>query len=197
MRINKKIIFALALISSVISLLLIQETYAKYQTTATGNTDISIARWNINVNNQDITSNSSITNTITPIFSGNENIKDGVIAPQSQGYFDIVIDTSNVDVSFRYNISTNVASDSAVTDLSVTGYSLNGGEIIPVNGHLSDIGNTVIYNSGADTTINLRIYIAWLDTETETMNNASDTMATLSSGKAKLNVILSFIQVAN
>lgn len=194
---HRKLIFVLAIISLFISLFLVQNTYAKYQTTATGTANMQIARWKIKVNNQDITSNSTIANTITPIFSGNENTKDGVIAPRSEGYFDIVIDTTDIDVSFRYEISTNIASDSSVTDLNVTGYSMNGGSIIPVSGNITSIGNTILYSSTSDRIINLRIYIAWLDSETETMDNASDTMASLNDGNAKLNVLLSFIQMAN
>lgn len=194
---HRKLIFVLAIISLFISLFLVQNTYAKYQTTATETANMQIARWKIKVNNQDITSNSTIANTITPIFSGNENTKDGVIAPRSEGYFDIVIDTTDIDVSFRYEISTNIASDSSVTDLNVTGYSMNGGSIIPVSGNITSIGNTILYSSTSDRIINLRIYIAWLDSETETMDNASDTMASLNDGNAKLNVLLSFIQMAN
>lgn len=197
MNFNKKVTFVLAFISLFISLSLIQVTYSKYQTTTNGTADMQIARWKINVNNEDITTSTALTNKITPIFSGNSNIRDGYIAPKSEGYFDVVIDTTNVDVSFKYQISTSVADDSDVKDLVVTGYSMNGGEIIPVSGNINDISNTILYSNVSQRTINLRIYISWLDGDGETMDNASDTAATLKTGTAKLMVLLSFVQVAN
>lgn len=197
MNLNKKVTFVLAFISLFISLSLIQVTYSKYQTTTNGTADMQIARWKISVNNEDITTSTALTNKITPIFSGNSNIRDGYIAPKSEGYFDVVIDTTNVDVSFKYQISTSVADDSDVKDLVVTGYSMNGGEIIPVSGNINDISNTILYSNVSQRTINLRIYISWLDGDGETMDNASDTAATLKTGTAKLMVLLSFVQVAN
>lgn len=197
MNFNKKVTFVLAFISLFISLSLIQVTYSKYQTTTNGTADMQIARWKISVNNEDITTSTALTNKITPIFSGNSNIRDGYIAPKSEGYFDVVIDTTNVDVSFKYQISTSVADDSDVKDLVVTGYSMNGGEIIPVSGNINDISNTILYSNVSQRTINLRIYISWLDGDGETMDNASDTAATLKTGTAKLMVLLSFVQVAN
>lgn len=197
MNFNKKVTFVLAFISLFISLSLIQVTYSKYQTTTNGTADMQIARWKISVNNEDITTSTALTNKITPIFSGNSNIRDGYIAPKSEGYFDVVIDTTNVDVSFKYQISTSVADDSDVKDLVVTGYSMNGGEIIPVSGNINDISNTILYSNISQRTINLRIYISWLDGDGETMDNASDTAATLKTGTAKLMVLLSFVQVAN
>ena len=194
--IKNRLVLAMALFSLVISFVLIQETYAKYQTTAEGTTNISIARWKIKINSQDIITDSVITNTITPIFSGNEHIKAGVIAPKSEGYFDIVIDSTNVDVSFKYTVSTSINENSVVDDLNVTGYSLNGGTIIPVSGSLNDVTNTIMYGSST-TTNSLRIYIAWEDFEEENMNNSDDTLAALSEGKANLDVLLTFTQIAN
>lgn len=196
MDLKQKFIFIAASISLIFSLIVISDTYAKYQTTAETDTQTSIARWRIKVNDKDVTAGESISNTVTPIFSGNENVKEGVIAPRSTGYFDVVLDTTDVDVSFRYNISTSIASTSAVSDLSITGYSINGGDVVPVTGSISNIGNTIYYGSNVTTTT-LRIYIAWEDNETETMDNAADTNATLNNGTADLNVAISFIQVAS
>ena len=191
---NRKILLVFACASLVISIMLIQKTYAKYLTTAEGNANISIARWKLNVNNQDIISNSTITNAINPIFSGNAHVSEDVIAPRSEGYFDIIIDSTNVDVSFKYTISTTVAANSSVTDLKITGYSINGSTTIPVTGNLTDVSNTILLGSGVTTT-SIRIYITWDDSETSTMSNVDDTMASLKNGTANLNVLLSFTQV--
>ena len=54
MNIKNKIKFFIALISLVYCISLIQDTYAKYISSASGNATMSIARWNILVNDTDI-----------------------------------------------------------------------------------------------------------------------------------------------
>ena len=196
MKNNKIIKIILAFVSLVFSISLIQETYAKYQTTATGETSIKIARWNIKVNEQDILLNSAVTEAITPVFIGNDNTKADVIAPRAEGYFDIIMDTTNVDVSFRYTISTSPNLESSVTDLIVTGYSINGSEITNVDGNMTNVTNTVLYTD-TNKINTVRVYIKWNDDETGTMTNADDTNASLSLKDASINALINFTQIAN
>ena len=133
MKNNKK--FILLLISILICLIIfsIVQIYAKYLTSAKGKTDLTIARWNISVNNKSIKNNSDISSAIEPIFKGNSNIAPGSIAPTAEGYFDLVFDFSDVDVSFKYEINVKADETSSVTDLVATGYSVIDSEDIPVN----------------------------------------------------------------
>lgn len=193
MNIKKKFTFLFASISLLLCFFVIQDTYAKYITSSTGSAEMKIARWKILVNDKDITDNSSISNLVTPVFNGNANIASDVIAPTATGYFDLIIDANNTDVSFRYEISVDVLSSSSVYDLVVTGYSLNGGETININND-SVITNSISLNDVKYNTI--RIFIKWHDGAGETMNNTDDTnAATGADPKAKLRVNLSFTQI--
>lgn len=182
----------ISFISVLVVISSIQDTYAKYKTDASGTTNMTIARWNITVNNQDILSNNYITNTLTPYFVDNNHIADGVIAPSAVGYFDVNIDCTKVDVSFNYRLTTGIDPTSSVSDLSVIGYALNGGAIVPLTGTM-DINESILVSS-TEKIRNMRIYIKWDDSETSSMNNASDTLAALSGGLAKMNVNLHFTQ---
>ncbi|MDD4624377.1 MAG: hypothetical protein GX032_03550 [Tenericutes bacterium] len=173
----------------------VQDTYAKYITQATGDANVDISRWQISINNQDIISDSFITNVITPTIITNQHVKDGTMAPLSEGYFDLVIDYTNVDVSFSYEVSTEISLSSAVTDLQVTGYSENGGSVIPLSGSL-DINGSVLLSNPVRTKT-LRIYMTWDDSLTELMDNSDDTMASINLGKAILTVNLGFTQITN
>ena len=104
---------------------LFQTTYAKYKKSISGNIDMSIASWNILVNNETILNKSVLNNSITPIFSGNEYLEEGVIAPGASGYYDIIINANNTDVSFTYKILSSVSATSTVVDLITTGYIIN------------------------------------------------------------------------
>lgn len=193
MKLTRKVQILLFAIALLFSIMTVSDTYSKYLTSATGTSDISIARWRILVNNEDIRNNSDISQVITPIFDSNSHIAEGVIAPTSQGYFDIIIDHTAADVSFNYEIGVTTNESSSVSDIVATGYSINGGEII----ELED-GDTIsadVLNSTTVKVINIRIYITWDDSETNVMNNSEDTEATISSNPAKIDTNLTFTQI--
>lgn len=191
----KRITLLMACFSLLFTIVTINKTYAKYKTDISGESNINVARWRILVNNQDIRNNSDTKAIITPTLMENENIKEGVIAPTSVGYFDIIIDCSAADVSFSYEIGTAVNATSNVNDIVVTGYSIDDGEIIAIDND-SVISNNV-YNRDNVSTITLRVYIKWDDSDTASMNNEADTAATKAENSlAKLDVSLSFKQIA-
>ena len=176
MKLNRKITFLLALLALFYCVSLIQSTYAKYLSTADADTNITIARWNILVNNQDISQNSNFSEVLEPTFTGNENIKDGVIAPTATGYFDITLDGSTTDVS--------------VTDLKITKYEIDG-HSYTYNGPIS--GNILLNDQNRALTV--RVYVEWVDqTDDETMTNVDDTTAA-NSGVAKFKVNVNVIQL--
>ena len=190
MKLNRKITFLLALLALFYCVSLIQSTYAKYLSTADADTNITIARWNILVNNQDISQNSNFSEVLEPTFTGNENIKEGVIAPTATGYFDITLDGSTTDVSFSYDISFSEADDNTVTDLKITKYEIDG-HSYTYNGPIS--GNILLNDQNRALTV--RVYVEWVDqTDDETMTNVDDTTAA-NSGVAKSKVNVNVIQL--
>ena len=81
MKTKRKIAFFVALMSLFYCLTFMQDTYAKYLSSATATTNLTIARWNILVNNQDVANNSNFSETISPVFQGSTYIAPDVIAP--------------------------------------------------------------------------------------------------------------------
>ena len=199
---HKKIYILLIGIIILLASIIIGNTVAKYVTSTSSNADINIARWQVLVNNEDVTSAATLNNVITPVFPGNNNIAEGVIAPSAEGYFDIIIDATNTDVSLRYEVTTSANEESIVQDLVLSGYSIDQGErqeiIEDENGNFKIQGD-IRYNS-QDKDIQLRVYIKWND-DTEngaTMSNADDTSTTQEEESvAKVNVNLKFIQIPN
>ena len=196
MKRRKKVILLLAFLSLFISMYFIQDTYAKYLTRA--NTDVTgaIARWNIVVNDTVIRNGDTLNNIITPIFAGTQHIKEDVIAPTVTGYFDLILDSSDVDVSYTYNISIERNDD--LPDFIVTGYSVDSGTTVAVDTNVATptISNNVLLT---DTTRihTIRVFIAWNDdSATETMNNAADTVVPSTLDEVTLQVNMNFIQKA-
>lgn len=191
---RKKIFLTLAFISLLTSFCFIGESYAKYVSSVDNIATMSVARWRILVNNTDILDENSASQVITPTFIENDHISSDVIAPTSNGYFDLIIDATAADVSFNYQISLNVNETSAVKDLVIKGYSLNDAEMIEVTDPDYIISNDIYYSS--ENKVNtIRVYIEWDDSENSTMDNQADTNA--ANKEAKIDVHLNFIQLAN
>jgi len=69
MKINNKILIIVSLIITLATLLYyINSIYAKYISSTSGTTSISISRWDLKVNNQQIKTNPDISSTLTPVF---------------------------------------------------------------------------------------------------------------------------------
>lgn len=191
MKVKKKIMFFVALICLFYCVSLMQSTYAKYVTTADTNADFTIARWNILVNDQDIKESSNFTNLIVPTFEGTTHIKEDVIAPTSEGYFDIVIDGTETDVSYTYTLTIDYAASNDVDDLIITKYTIDD-----IN-YSYDIGDPItddILLNAENKVTSIRFFVKWNDDPTtQTMDNAEDT-STTSYGNAAFAVNLNVIQ---
>jgi len=187
----------LACIALLLLVNLITDTYAKYISSANANSDLTIASWAFLVNNQDVLQNADFSNTIVPVFDTDANIASGVIAPTSTGYFDVTIDSSDVNLAFDETITLAQGTSNTVSDLVFTGYTLNGGTLVPLN-NLTTTTITSNHTVNEQTTTNTyRFYIAWNDdANTQTMNNAADT-AQANTGTASVSVNINFIQRAS
>lgn len=190
----KKRLILLVVLSIILCLFFVQESLAKYITAADETANISIARWKILVNDEDIRDENTVNTVINPIFLGNDNIAENIIAPTSEGYFDLIIDAREADVSFKYKISMSVNQNSSVKDLVATKYVVNGGEPITMDINNQTIENTILYGNN-NSTINIRVYIVWNDGDGSLMDNSADTLATTSGNSAMMNVSLNFTQV--
>lgn len=191
----KKILILIAIIFLIISIFFIIQTYSKYLSSATGETSVSIAKWNIKVNNLSVTTNTDISASIVPVFPGNSNIASNIIAPTAEGYFDLVLDFQDTDVSFNYTISSSVAEDSPVKDFVIVGYSIDNGERIDITNTQDNLVSEDILLTNNITTRTVRVFVKWIDDDSQTMDNADDTIATTSNNPAKFNVNLSFKQI--
>lgn len=195
MKNHKKIL--LLLIGLCICLLLFYtvQIYAKYLTSAEGSTSLTIANWNIKVNELSIKNNTDISNTIVPVFPGTDHIASNIIAPTAEGYFDLNLDFSNADVSFQYEIEVSADENSSVQDLVATGYSIDDGEKITFENYNTPITEIIELSSNIDTR-KVRVYIMWNDNvDSQTMTNDDDTVSTTVENPPLLNVNVSFTQI--
>ena len=177
---------------------LFQSSYAKYRKQISAETSFDIAQWNIILNDEDITGKTTLENTIQPTYEANEYVNENVIAPGSKGYVDLKINATNVDVTFKYNITATTSENSAIQDLVVYGYVLNPTTTTTEADATAYDGSTTISGTIAPNTerTNIRLYIKWDDSESNTMDNAADTLAaTNSENKGIIKATINFTQV--
>jgi hypothetical protein len=163
---------------------LTQASLAKYRKHTEGNVEGTIAHWNIKLNGENI--HRTMTNTITPTLVNNQYTKDGVIAPGTQGYFDLEIDATDVDVDFTYTILFESLDN--LEDIRVTSYQI-GGNTYTVDGELT---GTITHNTGPTT---IRFNMEWYDGDDNTMDNSMDTETAKNYSAADVKVTINFVQV--
>jgi len=173
-----KVLFVIA--SLAITLSLMSNTYSRYVASSEGNLQIEFAKWQLLVNQTDITNQTSANIAFEPTIEENVNVAENKVAPSSTGYFDIEIDPTNVDVSFKYSIDLNI-DNTNIPDLRITKYAMIPenyieGDAIEYN-YLEngEITNTLNYVNGGFDKFTIRIYFEWLEGENETMNDVADT----------------------
>lgn len=188
MKPKKKLAFFIALISMFYCVSLIESTYAKYISSVEGNANLTIARWNILVNDQDIVNNSNFSNYIVPTFDGTDYIKSGVIAPTGEGYFDITINSENTDVSFDFNITATPDDSNTVSDLVISRYEVND-----VSTSYTGSINGEMLHTNTNKTITYRFYVYWNDEAGSVMTNSDDVTAS-KEGTAAIKVSINFTQ---
>ncbi len=178
-----KIVILLFLFTAALGLM--SNTYSRYVASAKSDINVSFSKWQILLNNEDITQNKDSSVEIKPILEDNENVAQNKIAPSSKGYFDIDIDPSNVDLSFKYTvdlyINNEFAPDIVITKYSIIPSSLEEGSDIEIISLIDNsIENTLLYNSNdvnefAHEPFTIRIYFQWYEGENEIMSDKDDT----------------------
>lgn len=178
-------------------------TYSRYVADTTGNLKIAFAQWQILVNNDDITNNTTSSVVLNPIINENEYVESNKLAPSSSGYFDISIDPTNVDVAFNYEITLRVVNEN-IPDLMISKYAILNKDY--------EEGNTITYNniennkiqgsldlekiaSGTDEIIEsnfepfiIRVFFEWYEGESEQMNDKEDTQIATSTDDNQLEI---------
>ncbi len=88
-------------------LITFSQTYAKYTYTAANNGVISVAKWHIEVNGEEITNTTNTLNSNIRLLNSEDdtiNIDSG-----DECYFDVIINPSTTEVAISYLISVNLA----------------------------------------------------------------------------------------
>ena len=183
-KIIKKSLIVLTMIMISITIYKIIQTYALFETNKTGLVNQKIAKWNIELNQTDIT-NGITQNIIIDNFqlTENNNVLSGKIAPGISGALDLTLDPKDTDVSIRYDLTLEDIGNQPIKISSIemiegTGTLLKTGE----NTYTGLMNLNNIKNSTSKVTVRITVY--W---ENDESNNEKDTIIGMQYG-LKLSV---------
>ena len=114
---------ALVLLITLLAIILVSGTYAKYTTTATGSDTATVAKWSIMLDTTDITKSSTKTFTLnvfdTILDSDGKTKETNVatgkkIAPGTSGNFTLASLTNNSEVDAEYKVTYSIKNDGKI-----------------------------------------------------------------------------------
>ena len=181
---------------------LMSNTFSKYVSSADGDLNVSFAKWQILVNNLDISDAANSEILFVPVIDSNNEVEENSVAPSSSGYFDIAIDPSNVALSFNYNISFSIENDD-IPDLMISEYAILPVDDSPIEKISLDnniIEKDMIYDpENPFKPFTIRLFFKWYEGENELMDDLADTeigtVAAINDTKLKMKANISFKQI--
>ena len=181
---------------------LMSNTFSKYVSSADGDLNVSFAKWQILVNNLDISDAANSEILFVPVIDSNNEVDENSVAPSSSGYFDIAIDPSNVALSFNYNITFSIENDD-IPDLMISEYAILPVDDSPIEKISLDnniIEKDMIYDpENPFKPFTIRLFFKWYAGENELMDALADTeigtVAAINDTKLKMKANISFKQI--
>lgn len=161
------------LLSLIITICLINTTYAKYTENINPNLHVTLNQWLIKVNEQDIMGEESFENILAmQLNNDNDNINENVLVPASTGYMEYIIDYENVGVNFDINIEIQ-GIENIIQDIEVYGYSIDDGEIVETSNEdiiFENSDGKAIFQEkisllDGKTNQKIKLYLKWNDKE--------------------------------
>lgn len=155
----KKRIWILSLVALIITLFVIIDTYALFETNGVTNTEFEIGKWKILVNDDDISVEQAIVLNDF-VYSNSTHTESGYFAPGMSATFDIEIDTSLSDVSVMYDLSIDDSSISNYPNIYFSIKNMITDEEITTNHYSGLIGL-----NDTNRVVTLRMSIVWENDE--------------------------------
>lgn len=175
----------------VMILLIVVGSYALFESQRTNTSELTIAKWEIKVND-DMLSGSESTFTVNNFtWSTSEYVKEGKAAPGLDGYFDILIDPNDADTSIKYDVTfdfSNLDEDQfEVTEIK----EIDDKSIVRTGEYT--YSNIILLDDISDGETNtIRVYIEWINDENN--NDKDSSLGTVLNTKILIPVTVNVTQ---
>ena len=178
----KKIWVLMLLIMILVTIYVINNTYAKYYSEAEGKVEQIIGKWIVKINDTNIATGEEIQEfTINQLqYNESDNTIEGKIAPGMTGYFDIILDATESSVAVKYDVTID---GSALVEINK--FIKISKQTVVIDGTEKDdeivktdentyTGIVKLEDIKSKKTNTVRVYVEWENDETES-NDEKDT----------------------
>ena len=116
---NKSLLIYIA----IFSIFIFSATFSRYISQSNGTFGMELADWNIEINNKLITPEITTLNNEIKLIPTENISQDGLIKPGQKGYFDIIINPEDTEVSLNYKII--IDTTKLPSQINFTKYAIN------------------------------------------------------------------------
>ena len=191
---KKHILIVLCVVSVIALIIQITYTYSLFETDRDAVIVTPLAKWNVLVNNTNVTYNLSQDNSFSlggiNWQSGN-HVREGKAAPGSVGTFEINIDPTDTEVSFLYEITIDT-SELLDEEFYIASVSESGNHEFIRTGENTYVGIARLSDNQNGSIYHVEISIAWNNNEEN--NNQDYQLGILANETVNIPVSLNFIQ---
>ena len=192
----KRTIIALLLVACCISACFVGGTFAKYTSTVTGSDTVTVAKWSIKVDDQDIAANQvpAFDLFTTANFDEADNdVANGKIAPGTKGSFAFKVE-NEAEVTVEYGVSFTVTWPANLSSAQFKFYSDSAmtNEIVLADGKYTVVADGTELAIGAEA-VTTTIYWQWIFGDPA--NNTNDTAAGVAAGTLTIAPTITVNQV--
>lgn len=158
----KRVLLLISLLMLFFTIYLTMDTYALFESNKNYDVSSDIAKFVIKVNGSEAKTEEFVVDSIA--YYENEYVIENKIAPLVDGYFDIVIDAEEVEVSLRYNIEFDFSSLS-IPGLVISSITELGGNTLVLTDKDTYSGVITLADMDSSTVNTVRVSISWQNDE--------------------------------
>lgn len=158
----KRVLLLISLLMLFFTIYLAMDTYALFESNKNYDVSSDIAKFVIKVNGSEAKTEEFVVDSIA--YYENEYVIDNKIAPLVDGYFDIVIDAEEVEVSLRYDIEFDFSSLS-IPGLVISSITELGGNTLVLTDKDTYSGVITLADMDSSTVNTVRVSISWQNDE--------------------------------
>ena len=158
----KRVLLLISLLMFFFTIYLTMDTYALFESNKNYDVSSDIAKFVIKVNGSEAKTEEFVVDSIA--YYENEYVIENKIAPLVDGYFDIVIDAEEVEVSLRYDIEFDFSSLS-IPGLVISSITELGGNTLVLTDKDTYSGVITLADMDSSTVNTVRVSISWQNDE--------------------------------
>lgn len=158
----KRVLLLISLLMLFFTIYLTMDTYALFESNKNYDVSSDIAKFVIKVNGSEAKTEEFVVDSIA--YYENEYVIENRIAPLVDGYFDIVIDAEEVEVSLRYDIEFDFSSLS-IPGLVISSITELGGNTLVLTDKDTYSGVITLADMDSSTVNTVRVSISWQNDE--------------------------------